>query len=96
MGADMSQVRSLAMGEITDFMGMRFIRTELLNTNTDDDQLVMMWHRDGMGLCVWDDIRARITERADKRFSTYVYFSMTVGSVRLQEEKVCSIACHPA
>ena len=96
MGADMSQVRSLAMGEITDFMGMRFIRTELLNTDSSDDQLVMMWHRDGMGLCIWDDIRARITERADKRFSTYVYFSMTVGSVRLQEEKVCSIACHPA
>ena len=96
MGADMGQVRQLASGEISEFMGMRFIRTELLNTDSSDDQLVMMWHREGMGFCVWDDIRARITERADKRFSTYVYFSMTVGAVRLQEEKVCSIACHPA
>jgi len=96
LGADFDAIRGLNTGEIVDFMGMRFIRTELLNTDSSDDQLVMMWHRDGMGLCIWDDIRARITERADKRFSTYVYFSMTVGSVRLQEEKVCSIACHPA
>lgn len=94
-GADYDNVRGLATGEINNFLGMRFIRTELLNVDSSSDQLVMMWHRDGMGLCVWDDIRARISERADKRYATYVYFSMTVGATRLQEEKVCSIACDP-
>jgi hypothetical protein len=34
----------------------------------------------------------RIEERADKAFSTYVYYCMTLGAVRLEEEKVCKIS----
>lgn len=34
---------------------------------------------------------ARIEERPDKSFSTYVYYCMTIGATRLEEEKVVKI-----
>ena len=36
---------------------------------------------------------ARIQERPDKSFSTYVYYRMSLGAVRLEEEKVVEIRC---
>ena len=96
LSGDYNSVRGLVTGEIDTFMGVRFIRTERLGTDSNSDEQVVMFHRAGIGLCVWDDIKARVTERADKRFATYVYFSMTVGSTRLEEERVVEIACDPS
>ena len=53
----------------------------------------MAWHRRGVGLCLWEDVVARITERPDKRFSQYIYYRMTLGSVRLEEERIVKISC---
>lgn len=96
LSTDYNSVRGLMTGEIDTFLGVRFIRTERLGTDSSSDEQVVMFHRAGIGLCVWDDIKARVTERADKRFSTYVFFSMTVGSARLEEERVVEIACDPS
>mgnify|MGYP003147696368 FL=1 len=94
--ADYNSVRSLVAGEIDTFMGFKFIRTELLNTDSSSDQLVVCWHRSGVGLAVFDDIKARISERPDKRYSTQVYYEMTIGAARLEEERVVEIACDPS
>ena len=94
--ADFNSVRALVAGELDTFMGFQFIRSERITTDSNSDDQVIAFHRDGIGLCVWEDVRARITERADKRFSTYVYLSMTIGSVRLEEERVVEIACDPS
>ena len=64
--ADYNSVRALVSGEINTFMGFQFIRSELITTDSASDHQVIAFHRDGLGLCIWDDIRARITERADK------------------------------
>ena len=47
----------------------------------------------GIRLGIGQDITARITERADKSFSTYVYYSMDIGATRLEEVKVVEILC---
>jgi len=39
-------------------------------------------------------MNARIDERADKSYSTQVYASMSIGSTRMEEEKVVEIACN--
>jgi hypothetical protein len=46
-----------------------------------------------MGLAVAKDPTSRIEERPDKRFSMYVYYMTSVGSSRLEEEKVVEIKC---
>ncbi len=94
--ADYNQVRALVAGDLNQYMGFNIIRTERIGTETDNSitcDKVLAFHRRGVGLCLWEDIVARITERPDKRFSQYIYYRMTLGSVRLEEERVIKINC---
>lgn len=93
---DYNTVRALVAGEINSFMGFNFIRSERILTDANGDDRVIAFHRSGLGLAVFDDINARISERPDKRFSTYVYYKMTIGATRLEEEKVVEILCDPS
>ncbi len=54
---------------------------------------VIAWAEDGQILGVGMDINARVAERADKSFSVQVYASQSIGSVRMEEEKVVEILC---
>jgi hypothetical protein len=93
---DYNTVRALVAGEINSFMGFNFIRSERILATSGGDDRVIAFHRSGLGLAVFDDINARISERPDKRFSTYVYYKMTIGATRLEEEKVVEILCDPS
>jgi len=46
------------------------------------------WAQDGMMLATGQDIRGEIARRPDKSFSTQVFASMSIGSTRMEEEKV--------
>jgi hypothetical protein len=110
--ADYNQVRALVAGDLNQFMGFNIIRTEKIPTTSGtesysgstevpqvtsvDEHYVYAFHRRGIGLCVWEDIVARISERPDKRFSQYIYYRMTVGATRLEEERVVQIMCQNA
>jgi len=94
--ADYNQVRALVAGDLNQYMGFNIIRSERLGTETDNSitcDKVVAFHRRGVGLCIWEDIVARITERPDKRFSQYIYYRMTLGATRLEEERVIQINC---
>ena len=96
--ADYNQIRALVAGDLNQYMGFNIIRTERLGTETDGTtpvtcDKILAFHRRGVGLCIWEDIVARITERPDKRFSQYIYYRMTLGATRLEEERVVQINC---
>ena len=61
--------------------------------NSGDPDHCVAFHRRGLGLCIWEDIVARISERPDKRFSQYIYYRMTIGATRLEEKRVVQISC---
>lgn len=54
---------------------------------------VIAWAKDGMITGVGQDIKARISERADKCYSVQTYGEMSVGAVRMEEEKVVIAFC---
>jgi len=89
--SDFNTVRALVQGEIDTFLGMRFIRTERVPTDDSGDYRIPVWVPSGMALAVSKEPTARIEERPDKRFSQYVYYSMSVGATRLEEDKVVEI-----
>lgn len=93
---DFSPLYALYTGEVDSFMGFNFIRTEKLPTYVSSGstfEKVLIFHRAGLGLCIWEDIVARVDERADKRFSQYIYFRMTMGATRLEEKRVIQTDC---
>ncbi len=91
--ADYNTVKALVNGEIDTFLGIKFIRSELLNTDGSGYLRLPMWVKSGMGLGIGVDIKAEIAPRPDKRFSTYAYFAMSIGATRLEEAKVIEIKC---
>lgn len=60
---------------------------------TTNAERVLCYASDGMVLSIGMDMVARIDERADKSYSTQVFAAMSIGSTRLEEEKVVDIAC---
>ena len=96
--SDYNTVKALAEGSINSYLGFEFIMSTRLNkdaTNTTD-RLVFAYTEDAIKLGIGKDISAKISERADKSYSTQVYYSMSFGAVRMEEEKVVQIPCHEA
>lgn len=90
--ADFNTVRALVRGEVDSYMGFKFIRTNLVNLSTTTRQCVA-WAKDGLLLGLGKDISTKIGERPDKSYLTQVYCSMTIGSTRMEEEKVVRVDC---
>jgi hypothetical protein len=54
------------------------------------------WAQEGLLRSVGEDVMARVTERADKSYSTQVYAEQDVGATRMEEEKVVEVLCTEA
>ena len=93
--ADYNTVRALVQGEIDTFMGFKFIHTELL-TETSSVRYCIAWAEDGLLLGVGANPVGRISERADKNYSTQVYYSMSLGATRMEEAKIVEVQCYHA
>jgi len=91
--ADFNTVRALVNGEINTYMGFQFHRTQRLTLNSGNVRVCIAYPASGVMLGLGQDIKARIAERPDKSFSTYVYYSMSIGATRLEEVKVVEIFC---
>ena len=93
--SDFNTVKALAQGQVDSFLGFKFIVSNRLvfdATNTDD-RLCYAFTQDAIKLAIGQDVLARIDERADKSYSTQVYYAMSIGATRMEEEKVVEIAC---
>lgn len=91
--ADFATVKALVEGSIRAFVGFEFRNTQRLTTDANSDRQVFAYARTGIQLNTGREPAARITERADKSYSTQVYYGMDIGATRLEEEKVVEIAC---
>jgi hypothetical protein len=98
--ADFNSVKALAQGEMNSFLGFNFIRVDGLRIDgtrimpfvTGSDRAVMAWQRDNVVLGVGATPQAKISERGDKNYATQVFFSMSIGAVRMQEAAVVEVS----
>ena len=63
------------------------------DTDDSDVRLCYAFVQDAALLEVNPDIVTKIDERADKGFDWYAYLKMSLGAVRMEEEKVIAIPC---
>jgi len=90
--SDFNTVKALVQGEIDTYLGFKFIVTNRLSLS-GSDRSCFAWAEDGIKLAMGKDVMARIEERADKSFSTQVYYCSTFGATRMEEDKVVEIIC---
>lgn len=94
--ADYNTVKALVQGDVDTFMGFKFIHIERLPVDVSGNRRCIAWAKSGLHLGVWNDITTRISERADKRYSTQVYVKGTFGATRTEEKKVVEVLCTEA
>jgi Phage capsid protein len=88
----------LEEGRVKRFLGIEFVRSERLQTGTDDQAgtstKVFVWQRDGMHLGIWNDITTNISQRHDLQSEPWQsYIFMTAGATRLEEKRVVQLWC---
>jgi hypothetical protein len=93
--SDFNTVKALVQGEVNEFLGFRFIRTQLIGVDSNSDDKVLYFTQPGMKLAVGINPVARISERSDKNHATQVYYSMSIGATRMEEKQVGIITCDP-
>lgn len=104
--SDYASAKALVQGEIDTFMGFRFVQLNAKKANGDlilpavldanEDPVgrsCLAFQSDGIKLGIGQDIVGKITERDDKCFATQVYYEMSIGAARMQEELVVKINC---
>ena len=90
--SDFNTVKALVAGEVDTFMGFKFIMSTRLAV-ASNIRTCFAWAEDGVKLAVGKDVMAKIDERADKSYSTQVFYCSTFGSTRMEEAKVVSVLC---
>ena len=93
--SDFNTVKALANGEINSFLGFNFIVSNRLSIASSKRKCIA-FASDGIALGVGKDVNARIDERADKSYATQVYYCMSIGATRMEEEKVVEVQAHEA
>jgi hypothetical protein len=94
--ADYNVIKALVKGEINTFMGFEFKRVSakmVAHVVSTDVRSCVAWAKNGLGLGVAEDIKTRISERADKNYATQVFASLGIGATRVDEDRVVQIEC---
>jgi len=91
--ADYNGVKALVNGTVNTFMGYQWIWSEYFMTDATPYRLIPAWTKNGMLLAIGRDISTFVMQRPDKRMSWYAYAMLSVGSTRMQENKVIQIKC---
>ena len=102
--ADYAAAKALVRGELETFMGFRFVQ---VNGKRSDGSLIVpsfadstktirqcfAFQKAGVKLGIGQDIVGKITERDDKCYATQVYYEMSIGATRMQEDMVVEVQC---
>ncbi len=90
---DYNSMQALSQGRLKEYLGFRFILTNLLNTDTNSDKQIIAMRANGVGLGIGVEMDVEVQKDPAFRFSTRVFVEMDMGAGRVEEEAVVEIAC---
>lgn len=94
--SDYNAIKALVNGEINTFLGFNFVWTTRVTADSSSYRQVLVYPKSGLLLGVSENLKVRVDERPDKRYSYQVYSTATFGATRLWEERVIKILCSEA
>ncbi len=90
---DFNTMQALAQGRLKEYLGFRFVLTNLLNTDSNGDKQIIAMRANGVGLGIGIEMDVEVAKDPGFRFSTRVFVEMDMGAGRVEEEAVVEIAC---
>lgn len=96
--SDYNTVKALAQGQIDTYMGFKFLMsTRLVADDTDTGATkCYAFCQDAIVLAIPKEPTVRISERADKNYTTQVYVEMSLGATRVEGPAVVGITLDTA
>ena len=89
--ADYNTIKALVEGKVDTFMGMKFVRTQLLTVESSTYRRALVYPRQAMLTALSQEITVRVDELPTKRYSVQVYVKGSFGSSRMWEEAIVGI-----
>jgi len=89
---DYAQVKALVSGQPGTICGFNFIQTERLPISSTTRKCAA-YHKTGMVLGIWIDLKASIDIMPGLHFSAQIYAGQSYGATRLEEDKVVEVDC---
>lgn len=88
----------LVSGKVTEFLGIKFVHSELFQTGTDDaagtSRACPVWVPNGMHYGSWQTVVTDISQRKDLHSLPWqAYVMMTGGATRLEKERIIRVWC---
>ena len=90
--SDFNTVKALVHGEINEYLGFNFVRTERM-TKSGSDRLCYAYAMDAITLGIADEPKSVASPRPDKRMAQQIYTWGTWGAVRVEDKMVVEIKC---
>lgn len=99
-GTDYTNSNVMQAGVVNVYLGFTWIMLPDQNNNASygilplvatDNVATFMFHRNGLGLAVWNRVSASIDKRPDKNNTTQVLVKTSIGAVRVEDELVVQI-----
>ena len=90
--SDFNTVKALVHGEINEYLGFNFVRTERM-TKSGSDRLCYAYAMDAVTLGIADEPKSVASPRPDKRMAQQIYTWGTWGAVRVEDKMVVEIKC---
>jgi hypothetical protein len=90
---DYAQVKALVSGMPGTICGFNFVQSERLPANAAGARKCAAYHKNGMVLGIWIDLKASIDIMPGIHFSAQVYAGQSYGATRLEEKKVVQVLC---
>lgn len=90
---DYAQVKALVDGQPGTLCGFHFVQTERLPVDASDARKCAAYHKSGMVLGVWMDLKSSIDILPANHFSAQIYDAQSYGATRLEEEKLVQVLC---
>ena len=95
--ADFNTIRALVSGDINTFVGFKFVwLPDGIITKSGTVANCYAYHKTGVCFGMLEELFLRIDERKDKSYSKQVYYEISCGAGRLEENKVVKILADEA
>lgn len=93
--ADKTRINKWDDGDILYWNGIHFIRDEALEADSSNSnvKLAFAWVSTEVVFAPWNDLKTKISERADLDYGIQYYAGGQVGAYRRQQKAVATIAC---
>lgn len=93
--SDYNNVKALVSGEIDSWCGFKFVFLPdgIIAVTEAGVATYYAFHKTGVCFAMLEELFMRVSERADLSYSKQVYYEISCGAARLEENKVVKVLC---